>query len=51
MVDKLKEIFDVLDMMMGDTDPYIDEDWTEDEIKTEEPLFWVTREIGLLANK
>lgn len=42
---KLSEIADVLDMKLGDTDPHIEEDWTDEEIKTEYPIFWACRAL------
>ena len=46
---KLEDIHHTLDELCGDTDPLsIDDDWTEDEIRAEWPLFWVTKEIAIL---
>lgn len=41
----LKEIADTLDRILGDTDPHIEPDWTEEEIQREYPLFWSCREL------
>ena len=48
--EKLKEIFIVLDNYLGDSDPMLDEDMTDAEIKDEEPIFWVTKEISSMIN-
>ncbi len=45
---KLQAIFDVLDAECGDTDPADLEDWTDDEIIEEEPIFWACRELSKL---
>jgi len=37
----LAEIVDVLDTILGDTDPQITNDWTDEEIKDEYPIYWV----------
>ena len=49
-VEKLEEIFYVLSEYLGDTDPYISEDWEDEDIKSEEPIFWVTKEIRSLID-
>jgi len=46
--EKLSVIFDILDGYLGDTDPYIEDGWTDEEIQHEEPLFWVTKEVAKL---
>jgi hypothetical protein len=45
---KLQEIFNVLDDYLGDTDPYLHPADTNENIKREEPIFWVAREINTL---
>ena len=35
----------VLNEELGDTDPDIPEDWTDEDIRREEPLFWAHVEI------
>jgi len=45
---KLEEIFTVLDLYIGDTDPYFDDEMTDEDIRDEEPVFWACKEIGLL---
>lgn len=42
----LDEVFDVLDEEIGDTDPPIDDTWTDDEIREEYPLFWAIRRVN-----
>ena len=50
--DKLQKIFAALDESLGDTDPDILEDATDDEIRDEEPVFWAAREIAkIIYNK
>ena len=50
--EKLQIIFDTLEGVLGDTEPFIDEDMTDDEIREEEPIFWCAKEImGLLKNE
>ncbi len=45
MKDKLKVIFDTLEGVLGDTEPWIEEDMTDDEIREEEPIFWCAKEV------
>lgn len=47
----LKECVSVLDKALGDTDPCIDEEITEDEIKEEYPMFWVCQNLSLLIQE
>ena len=42
----LQAVFDVLDELCGDTDPVIPDDFTDDDIREEHPLFWRCREVG-----
>ena len=52
MKDKLQVIFDTLDGILGDTELFIEEDMTDDEIREEEPIFWCAKEImGLIKDK
>jgi hypothetical protein len=52
MKEKLQAIFDTLEGVLGDTDPFIEEDMTDDEIREEEPIFWCAREIiGLIKGE
>jgi hypothetical protein len=48
---KLKETFRVLDVYLGDTDPDFPNDITDDEIKEEEPILWVAKEISELIGR
>ena len=48
--EKLAEIISVLDNVLGDTDPNLPEDMTDDEIRIEEPLFWAVRELNALVD-
>ena len=48
--DKLMDIHDALDRAAGDSDPlYLDDDMTDDELRSEEPLLWASKEIIALA--
>lgn len=38
LVEKFKIIESILDRELGDTDPYIGEDWTDEDVREEEPL-------------
>ena len=42
----LEAVFDTLDQHLGDTDPSIDEDMTDEEIRDEEPIFWCCQQIS-----
>lgn len=39
MLEGLKEAFDILDGVLGDADPQIDDSWTDEEIRDEYPVF------------
>ena len=43
---KVREMFNALDIYLGDTDPDFPEDVTDEEIKSEEPVFWVAKELA-----
>lgn len=43
MLQVLKETFDILDGVLGDTDPQIDDSWTDEEIRDEYPVFHATQ--------
>ena len=45
---QLVRIHDALCIHLGDTDPYIDEDMTDEEICEEMPVFWAAKEIAAL---
>jgi len=40
MRSQLQKVIDTLDNLLGDTDPDLPDDMTDDEIRQEEPLFW-----------
>jgi len=48
---KLQKIFNALDNHLGDTDPDILEDATDDEIRDEEPVFWAANEIAKILKE
>ena len=43
---KLIAIHDALANYIGDSDPYLDEDMTDEEICEEMPIFWAARELA-----
>jgi hypothetical protein len=43
---KVRDIFNALDSYLGDTDPELPEDMTDDEIRAEEPVFWAAKELA-----
>jgi hypothetical protein len=45
---QLVKIHDALSAHLGDTDPYIPEDMTDDEVCEYEPVFWAAKEIAAL---
>lgn len=51
--DKLQEIFNVLNNYIGDSEPAMDESWTDEEVKDAYPLCWIAEQIGarLIINK
>jgi len=49
--EKLQKIFNALDNHLGDTDPDILEDATDDEIRDEEPVFWAANEIAKILKE
>ena len=48
---KLQKIFNALDNHLGDTDPDILEDATDEEICDEEPVFWAANEIAKILKE
>lgn len=48
---KVKEMFKALDNFLGDTDPFFDDDITDEEIRNEEPVFWVAKELSKYLNE
>jgi len=47
---KIAAVANVLDCLLGDTDPDCG-DMTDEEIKTEYPLFWACRELYCMREK
>ena len=43
--ERLSRILHTLDNYLGDTDPDIPEDWTDDDIRQEEPLIWIHQQL------
>ena len=46
--DKLRELASCLDRALGDTDPSISSDYTDDEIKRDYPVFWVCQQLNAI---
>lgn len=44
----LSKIHDALDRALGDTDPDIDEEMSDEEIRQYEPLFWAAWALAKL---
>ena len=51
MLGAIKAVTDVLDTVLGDTDPEIDDDWTEEEIRDEYPIMWCMQQLTKFVNK
>jgi len=49
MKEALEAIISVIDNLLGDTDPSIPDDYDDDDIKREYPLFWVCQQLSALA--
>ena len=47
----LRAIFDILDDQIGDTDPFMGDFITDEQIKDEHPVFWACREVKRIADK
>ena len=45
LLNNIEKIFTVLDEYLGDTDPFIDHTWTDEEIKTNHPITWVAKKL------
>jgi hypothetical protein len=45
---EIDDILYVLDNYLGDTDPFLDDDMTDDDIKQEEPILWVHMKLTAL---
>lgn len=46
LAEALQEISTILDNYLGDTDPDIPEDWTDDDIRSEEPILYACRKAN-----
>jgi len=42
----MEEVFNTLDGVVGDTDPHLEGDMTEDDIKHEYPVFWCCQQLS-----
>lgn len=47
--EKLLAVHETLVSFLGDTEPFLDDDMTDDEIRQEEPIYWAAIEIAKLA--
>ena len=45
---RLVEIHDALSHELGDTDPHIEDDMTDEEVREEMPVFWAAKEVATL---
>ena len=45
---RLVEIHDALSYELGDTDPHIEDDMTDEEVREEMPVFWAAKEVAKL---
>ena len=45
---RLVEIHDALSYELGDTDPHIEDDMTDEEVREEMPVFWAAKEVAAL---
>jgi hypothetical protein len=43
---ELRKIFDVIDDKLGDTDPFLRDGMSDDDIKAEEPLLWCAMKLN-----
>ena len=48
---RLVEIHDALSYELGDTDPHIEDDMTEEEVREEMPVFWAAKEVAKLMDE
>ena len=46
---RLVEIHDALSYELGDTDPHIEDDMTDEEVREEMPVFWAAKEVATLV--
>lgn len=42
----IEQVADILDAELGDTEPYLPDGITDEEIREEQPLFWACRELN-----
>lgn len=47
--DRLTAIHSALSRHIGDTDPYVADDATDDEIRNEQPVFWAAQQLAFLT--
>ena len=47
---RLVEIHDALSYELGDTDPHIEDDMTDAEVREEMPVFWAAKEVAKLID-
>lgn len=45
---KLIAIHGALERAIGDSDPYIPDDMTDEEVAEEEPVFWAAQQVAAL---
>ena len=50
-IEVLEAIFNILDAELGDTDPFMDDEMTDENLKDEHPIFWACREVGRIKAK
>lgn len=50
LVIRLRDISTALDIYLGDTDPNIPSEWTDEDIRAEDPVFWACKEINRLIH-
>lgn len=48
---RLVEIHDALSYELGDTDPHIEDDMTDEEVREEMPVFWAAKEVAELIDE
>ena len=48
---RLVEIHDALSYELGDTDPHIEDDMTDEEVREEMPVFWAAKEVAKLMDE
>jgi len=45
--EKVIDIFNALDSYLGDTDPYFPVDFSDDDIRIENPVLWAAKELAV----